>query len=198
MRSLHRLRLCIKFFALTLLIRPSQMCYTVDFLALSIQVTFVNNISLQGNPPVRLLAAFQTAYPSLVPNQIVKAADREMWVAAVNAPLGHFTVHVADLDARTTFSYQSAKSKRTVTSRPLPSWARYVAGVILMSDDNQAEVSGLTAVIAGNEPPGPRYEYALGIAFATLWYELHSTPYTITNLMELMDRIRREYVEQGH
>jgi galactokinase len=155
----------------------------------------VNNTPLQTNPPVRLLATFQEVYPSLTPNHIVKAADREMWVAAATSSSAQFTVHVAELNARATFSYQSAKGKRTVTNRPLPGWARYVAGVILLSDETSQEFAGLAAVIAGNEPPGPRYEYALGIAFATLWYELQALPCTITHLIELMDRIRREYVE---
>jgi galactokinase len=148
------------------------------------------------DPPLRLLVAFQQAFPDHSPEWIIRAPGRDMWIAAVRAGSAQFTVAAPDLGGRATFSLQSAKSRLTVTRRPLPRWARYPAGVTILLDQEGLDVTGLNMVFAGEEPPGPRFDYALGMAFATLWHELHQQPYTVDDLIEIVDRARREYVEE--
>lgn len=152
-------------------------------------------MTISGDPPVRLLMAFQQAFPSLTPEWIVQAAGRDMWVAAIADSHDKFTVAVPDMEARAAFNVRSAKTKTTTMNRPLPHWARYPAGVLLVLRDFDAEIIGLQVVVVGTEPPGPRYEHAIGMAFAALWHHIHQKPYTTEALLELVERVRRDYVE---
>jgi galactokinase len=152
-------------------------------------------VQISGDPPMRLLMAFQQTFPALTPDWILQAPGRDMWIAAVLTDQPAFTVSAADLDARATFSFRSAKTYTTVLNRPLPGWARYPAGVLLLMREYGIETTGLQAVMAGSEPPGPRYEHALGITLAALWHEMHGLSYTPARLLELVERVRREYVE---
>jgi galactokinase len=152
-------------------------------------------VNIPGDPPMRLLMSFQQHFPALTPDWIVQAPGRDMWVAAAFIDQPSFTVGVADLDARVTFNYRSAKTRTTVFNRPLPGWARYPAGVLLALRDEGIETTGLQAELAGGEPRGPRYEHSLGIAIATLYYQAHQHPYTTEGLIELVEQVRREYVE---
>jgi galactokinase len=154
--------------------------------------------SLQpGNPPVMLLAAFNESFPDQNIQWLTRAPGREMWAAASYSSNEEFTVVAPELEGKATFSLQSAKSKLTVTRRPLPRWARYPAGVTLLLAQNGLDVSGLNMVVMGNEPSGPRFDYGLGIAFAALWHDLYRLPYTVDTLIEVVERVRREYVEDG-
>ena len=152
-------------------------------------------VHIPGDPPMRLLMAFQQHFPALSPDWILQAPGRDMWIAAAFIDQPSFTIGSADLDARTTFNYRSAKTRTTVFNRPLPGWARYPAGVLLALRDEGMETTGLQAMLAGSEPPGPRYEHALGIAVAALWHEVHQQPTTPDELVDLVERVRREYVE---
>lgn len=150
---------------------------------------------LAGDPPVRLLVAFQQAYPELSPVWLVRAPGRDVWIAAAPAAVEQFTVIAPDHEARATFSLRSARMRRTVTQRPLARWARYPAGVLLALSRSGLDLSGLNCVVLSEEPPGPGYEFGLGMAFAALGYEIHAQPYTSDQLIEVVDRARREYVE---
>lgn len=150
-----------------------------------------------GDAPMQLLMAFQENYPALLPERILQAPGREMWVAALFNDSAAFTLHAADLDARVSFTYRSAKLMQTVHQRPLPRWARYPAGVLLLLREKGMELTGLEAVVAGAEPPGPRYEHAVGIVIAALWHQVHDRPYTPESLLELVERTRREFIEIG-
>lgn len=147
------------------------------------------------DPPLRLLAAFQQAFPYETLHRVIRAPGREMWIAAAPAEFDHFTIVLPDLEsARATFNLQSAKRKLTVMQRPLPRWARYPAGVTLMLARDGLDVVGLNIVMMGDEPPGPRFDYALGMAFGALWHELYEIPYTVDDLIAIVDRTRRKYV----
>jgi galactokinase len=152
-------------------------------------------VNIPGDPPMRLLMSFQQHFPTLTPDWIVQAPGRDMWVAAAFIDQPTFTVGVADLDTRVTFSYRSAKTRTTALNRPLPGWARYPAGVLLALRDFGMETTGLQAELAGGEPRGPRYEHALGIAIAALYFQAHQRVVTTTELIELVEQVRREYVE---
>ncbi len=148
-----------------------------------------------NNPPVRLLAAFQDAFPTLSPDYIVQTPGRDMWVAATTEQTTLFTIYAPDVNGRVTFDWRSAKFRRTTLNRPLPRWARYPAGVIHMLCAAGMDLPGIHAVVAGDESPGPRYDHALGLTFAALWHELCGRPYTPEGLLDLVERVRREYIE---
>jgi len=148
-----------------------------------------------GNPPVMLLAAFADAFPDHIVQLLVRAPGREMWIAASYSGDNSITVVAPEVEGRATFNLQSAKVKQTITRRPLPRWARYPAGVTLMLAQDGLDLIGLNLVVMGNEPPGPRFDYGSGMAFAALWHDLYQLDYTIDTLIDLCDRARREYVE---
>lgn len=150
-----------------------------------------------GNPPVMLLAAFSEAFPNDVMQFLTRAPGREMWVAASYSGDEAVTVVAPEVDGRAMFNLQSAKSKQTVTRRPLPRWARYPAGVTLMLARDGLDLIGLNMVVMGNEPPGPRFDYGSGMAFAALWHEIYQLDFTIDTLIDIVDRARREYVEDS-
>lgn len=152
-------------------------------------------MTIPGDPPVRLLLAFQEIFPAITPEWIVRAPDREMWTAAISGTPTEFTLIVPDLEMRTTFSLRSAKTYTTVRNRPLPRWARYGAGVVIALCEAGLNVSGFQAVITGSEPNGPRYEHAIGIAVAALCCQVQEVSYSAEHLLELVDRVRRDYVE---
>lgn len=152
-------------------------------------------MNISGDPPMRLLLAFQEHFPEFEPDWVIQAPGRDMWVAASFIQSTAMTLIVPDLDARTTFNYRSAKTRLTVLNRPLPNWARYPVGVLLSMRGSGIETTGLQAVLSGTEPAGPRYEHALGITIATLWFEAHGLPYTTHSLIDLVEQVRRDYVE---
>lgn len=149
------------------------------------------------DPPIHLLAAFSDAFPEAAPTWLMRAPGREMWIAATHGNGEQFTLAAPDMAGKATFSLQSARLKKTVLQRPLPWWARYPAGVLLALDEFGLPVIGLSMVVMGSEPPGPRFDYGVGIAVATLWHEVHEQAFTIDKLIEIVDRARRDYVEAG-
>ena len=153
-------------------------------------------LPVQGaDPPLRLLAAFQQIYPALVPTHIVQAPGRDMWVAASVAQTNAFTIHVPDMNGHTSFSRRTAKNHRTLLKRPLPRWARYPAGVVIALSASGLDVDGIDTVVVSEESPGPRYDYALGMTFAALIHSLHGQSYDSDSLLEIVEKVRREYVE---
>lgn len=146
-----------------------------------------------ADPPIRLLAKFGQAFPASSPQLIMQAPGREMWAAASFNGSANVTVCTADGDGITTFNYQSAKLKQTVHRRPLPNWARYIAGVSVLLD--VPEMPGINVAVCGDEPSGPRYDHSLAILFAALWYEINMTEGDPDALLEIAERVRREYIE---
>jgi galactokinase len=151
-------------------------------------------LNATNDPPVRLLTKFSQVFANKSPQIVVQAPDREMWAAASFNGTAHCTVYTADSsEARTSFSYQSAKRKQTIQRRPIPRWARYLAGISVMLD--VPEMPGLDVVVCGDEPAGPRYDFALGILFAALMYEINMEDCDPDVLQEVTERVRREYIE---
>jgi len=148
-----------------------------------------------SNPPLRLLVAFHEVFPALSPEWMAQVPGRDMWVAAVLHQRDEFTLIAPDLDGSTTFSLRSAKARRTVLNRPLPDWARYPAGVMMTLCQNGLDSTGMDTIIVGEEPAGPRYHYALGMAVAAILHELHAKPYTADSLIAIVEQVRREYIE---
>lgn len=148
------------------------------------------------NPPIRLLVTFQERFPDQALTWLVKAPGWDMWAAAASCDGYNLTLAAPDLASQTSFSLRSAKTKRTVSNRPLPRWSRYPGGILVVLGEMGMEISGLNIALVGEEPPGPRYEYALGVAFLTLAYNIHGQKYTREGLVEVIERVRREYMEE--
>lgn len=152
---------------------------------------------MNPNPPLHLLAAFQQSYPNNTPTWVIQAPGRETWLAAIPASeIDGYTLISANHNSQTRFSRRSAKFKQTINQRPLPNWSRYAAGVVLALGDAGLEVEGICAVSSSEDNSfGPRHDHALGMAFAALWYEILSLPYTPEQVLDLVERVRRSYVE---
>ena len=149
----------------------------------------------QNNPPVRLLAAFQIAFDGDEPDVIVQAPGRDLWLAASTTAERTVQIFAPDLGRHTAFSFRSARARKTLLRRPLPAWARYVAGVIVGLYADGRDVPGLRLVALGDELPGPRYHHALGVAVAALLHTLWQQTVADNALVEIVERARRDYVE---
>lgn len=145
-----------------------------------------------GDPPVRLLAAFFNSFPGHTPDCLVKAPDRELWSMATRRETGRFTLVAPDLDGEVSLTTQSALNGQTAANRPLPGWARFPAGVLAALVQNSLPLSGADIAIAGDEPLGPRYDYALGLVVGAALLSLAGQPYTTDQLVGLVETARRE------
>jgi hypothetical protein len=146
------------------------------------------------NYPLHLLATFQQFFPAQTPQVFVKSPDHEIWVAAALDDADAFHLASADHQARTTFTWQSAKVRQSILRRPLPAWSRFPAGVIWHLCAEGLDMPGLYAALLSTEAPGPRADYGTAMTVAALWFTLFGQPYTVDGLHEILERVRREYV----
>ena len=147
------------------------------------------------NPPLRLLIAFQQRH-SDPPSYVLQVPGRDMWLAAAHSGNNSYTLVAPDLDANTTFDLHSARLRKTNIRRPLPRWSRYPAGVLAtLADSGQLQLPGMLTVMAGDEPSGPRYEYALGMAFGALWYVVNGGACDEPCLINLLSRVQKRYMQ---
>ncbi len=149
-------------------------------------------MTTSSSPPIRLLATSEQVFPANAPQILLQAPGREMWAAASLNGTPYCTLYSADGGTRTRLNSQSAKRYQTIYHRPLPRWVRYLAGVMALID--VADMPGIDAVLCGDEPRGPRYDYALAMLFAALWYTINRQAYTPEALQEIAERVRREYI----
>ena len=152
-------------------------------------------LPVSHDPPVRLLMAFHQRLPLHDPDLLFQAPDRDLWLAAAYTPGEQTMLTALDLypAVAVTFTRQSALGRRTVLNRPLPRWARWAAGTLVLL--NEPSLPPLTGILAGDEPPGPRYEYTISLLFGALWHEWQRMPYLPGDLTTLAERVRREFVE---
>jgi hypothetical protein len=145
------------------------------------------------NPPLRLLTAFQKDMQK-EPKLVYKIDGREIWIAAALLGGDAYTIVVPDMQWRIRFDRSSAKRQRSLSHRPLPQWAKLLAGSLGVLERHGLQIQGAHVVLSGDEPAGPRFEYALGMAFVALWHEVNNKLYTTQVLMDLVDEVQREYV----
>lgn len=151
--------------------------------------------SMETDPPVRLLAAFHQTYPDHIPDRTLPVPGRDLWIMAGVNDSRQFDITALDVENRATFTYQTAKTMQTARHRPLPLWARYPAGVVVTLANMGFDPTGLVAVVAGDERPGARYDYALGLAFAALYCDLYDQPCADDHLIRLVERVRRTLIQ---
>jgi hypothetical protein len=157
----------------------------------------VVNALPQTDAPIHLLAGFTRFFPERTPAFMLQAPGRALWLAVTPRQDHIFKLASADLDARTSFTYQTARSRKTIFKRPLPRWARYAGGLVVLLPDFGLEHSGFDAVVAGDDGGEGRYEYAIGLGFAAVCYHIAGVPYNERLLVEYVERARREYVTTG-
>jgi len=148
----------------------------------------------ETNYPLHLLAAYQQFYPNIMPDWVIKAPDYEVWAAASRLDAPAFNLVNANVQAKTTFTWQSAKVKQTLFKRPLPRWSRYAAGVIFQLCADGLDRSGVYMAVYSTESATVRAEYGVGLAVATLWYTLNGMSFSAERLREQVERVRREYI----
>ncbi len=117
-----------------------------------------------------------------------------MWIAAMPLDGHEYRVDAVDLDSSAKFSHRSAKTRQTVLKRPLPGWARYPAGVVSTLGDDGLSIPVFHALVLGDEPSGPRYDFGMGVVFAAFCYQLAEATYTPDALVDVVERVRRDYV----
>lgn len=145
-----------------------------------------------GDPPIRLLAAFFDHFPGQTPEQVLQAPERDMWGMAARRDGGRFTLVAPDLAGEVVVTLDSARNGQTAFNRPLPGWARFPVAVIVALDDAGLTLPGADIVVAGEEPSGPRYLYSLVMVVAALVYDLTGCAYSTAQLVELVERARRD------
>jgi hypothetical protein len=145
------------------------------------------------NPPLRLLTAFQKDIQKQ-PSHVYKIDGREIWIAAELLTGDAYTIVVPDMQWRIRFDRSSVKRQRSISHRPLPQWAKLLAGSLGILERAGLTIQGAHVVLSGDEPAGPRFEYALGMAFVALWHEVNDKLYTTQALLDMVDEIQREYV----
>mgnify|MGYP006921590438 CR=1 FL=1 len=145
------------------------------------------------SPPLHLLAAFNDAFHKS-PEHVLQTPGYDLWVAA-NIPADDlYVLHAPAMGNYAKFSWQSAKKQQTIHKRPLPKWSRYAAGTVYHLCGHGLDVKGIHAVILGNETPGVRYDYAIGVTIAALWHTILGKSYSNDILIDIVDQVRRDYI----
>jgi len=102
------------------------------------------------------------------------AIDRQVTILA--APSEEPVVHLValDLDARVAFSLSALEKKIDLAGEPLPTWARYPAGVAWALQQAGLATPGMSAVYTSNVPIGAGLSSsaAVEVGFAILWQAL--------------------------
>ncbi|XWX03712.1 hypothetical protein VZO05_14490 [Aggregatilineales bacterium SYSU G02658] len=125
-----------------------------------------NNI----NPPLRLLVAFE-ALTQQPPEVMMGVAGREVWLAGVWGHHERWQVHVPDWEAQVIFNAASIAKRQNAAGRLLPPWARpLIAAWQMLDSAHHLPSEGARFVIVADDPPGPRYEFSVGLAFAAACY----------------------------
>ena len=73
--------------------------------------------------------------------------------------------------------------------------AEPVCDALLELGYRQMDIPGANLAIVGSEPPGPRLNYACGMAFAATVLEHHSQHYDDALLLDVVDAMRRDYIK---
>lgn len=141
------------------------------------------------NPPLRLLVAFETLIQQ-PPELLMGVKGRDVWLAGVWGNHERWQVYVPDWEAQVIFSAASIAKRQNAAGRPLPLWARpLIAAWQMLGEAHQLPVEGARFVIVADEPPGPRYEFSVGLAFAAACYERASGQVPPTSA--LIDAVER-------
>lgn len=144
------------------------------------------------NPPLRLMSECQEVL-GRIPEHVVGVEGRDMWLAGDLTDTHRFILHLPDLHMHLTFNARSARVHQSAFGRPLPRWARAITGVTCALIDARLTMNGAICLALGDEPQGVRYEFALGMAWASLWLQVNDYATSTDLLLELMDTVQKKY-----
>ncbi len=170
-------------------------------------------------PPRPLLAAFERAFPGHAPDVFVRAPgrvnvlgghvdthdglvitcglNREIWLAAAYGTAPDLVrLYAPDLDAEAAFSLRHLERRADVVGQPLPTWARYAAGIAWALRERGLKLNGINAAFVGSVPMGAGLgsSAAVEMAFAIAWQALAGWPMERAELARVGMQTEREYL----
>ncbi|MBI4769153.1 MAG: galactokinase [Chloroflexi bacterium] len=124
------------------------------------------------------------------------AVDRAAYLAVGPCVSRLVSLSAPDMRGGVTFRTAELDSRVDVAGRPLPSWARYPAGVAWALQQGGLPVSGMDAVLMADVPRGAGLSSsaAVEVAFAVAWQELGGWTLPPMELARACQRAEGEYV----
>lgn len=124
------------------------------------------------------------------------AIDRATYVAFSAAEDDAYDVLAADYDEAALFSPLSLLNQHDLDGRPLPSWAKYPAGVAWALRAEGGSPKGMNAVFASDVPRGSGLSSSASVelGFATAWKTLGGWSGTAIQTALMCQRAENEYV----
>jgi galactokinase len=124
------------------------------------------------------------------------AIDRAVQVAVVPTSDEIVTLVALDLNERVSFSLGRLGEKIDMNGDPLPTWARYPAGVAHVLKQEGLAVKGVQAVFTSDVPIGAGLSSsaAVEVAFAVIWRALGGWERDALQLARLCQRAENQYV----
>jgi galactokinase len=124
------------------------------------------------------------------------AIDRATYVAFAPAQSQRTTIWAADFGESATFDTQTINDRMGIDGRPLPSWARYPAGVAWALEGAGRRVAALDAVVASEVPRGAGLSSSASVelAFGVAWQLAGSWSMPPMQLALVCQRAENRYV----
>jgi len=144
------------------------------------------------NPPLRLLVAFNRTLQQ-PPDVLTHVDGREMWLAGVWGYHGRWQVYAPDLDAQVILTARSVRQMQNAAGRTLPTWARPLAATChALATMGRLPAAGARVMLAGDEPPGARYDFSMALVFAAACCEAYGEMSDTAALIDLVERALRK------
>jgi galactokinase len=124
------------------------------------------------------------------------AIDRAAWIAAAPSRDGLTTLEAVDVVGTVRFTLDQLPAKVDVARAPLPSWARYPAGVAWILGDRELPVVPVDATLASDVPIGAGLSSsaAIEVAFVKMWRALGGWQADDLELARLCQQAENLYV----
>jgi len=169
-------------------------------------------------PPPRLVPAFEAAFnasPALIvraPGRVdligghtdyndgfilAAAIDRAVWLAVRPLDTSIVSIKALDLDGEeAAFRLTDLDSKKTITGRLLPGWARYAAGVAWSLQEAGLATPGSQIAVTSDVPVGAGLSSsaAVEVAYATAWAQITGWEVDRMEMAQLCQRAESHYV----
>jgi galactokinase len=124
------------------------------------------------------------------------AIDRAAWLACSIADTPTVSIHALDLGEFVSFHLSELQHKADVRGQPLPTWARYPAGVAWALLERGHRVTGVQAALTSDIPIGAGLSSsaAVEVAFAIAWQALGEWPLQRLELAQACQQAENQYV----
>lgn len=124
------------------------------------------------------------------------AIDRYVELLASASPDNVISLQALDLGQSVSFTVKSLETRQDMQGNPLPSWAKYPAGVAWALREAGLKVTGLRAVYSSSIPIGAGLSSsaAVQVAFAATWRALGGWQLDNLRLAQLCQRAENNYI----